>query len=134
MPDNYQWVPLMWMFDVKKEDKRHKARLVVGVHIVDASSFPICSSVFQNLSIRLPLLIDEEKTLSISTSEVGNTCINAKVVESSCSHAREKWGDESSCALETIKVSCILKNSAREWSFCLGDALRDIGFAPSRCL
>ena len=81
MPPDYQWAPLQWIFDVNKEDKRRKARLVVGGHVVDASSLPTYSSVVQNLSIRLLLLISKANNLKIATGDVGNACINANCGE-----------------------------------------------------
>ena len=70
MLSDYQWAPLQWMFDTKKEDKRRKARLVVGSHVVDDSALPTYSSVVQNLSIRLLLLISKANNLKITTGDM----------------------------------------------------------------
>ena len=77
----YQFAPLKWISDIKKEDKHRKARLVVGGHVVNASSLPTYSSVVQNLSIRLLLLINKGNKLKIDTGYVGNAYTNAKCGE-----------------------------------------------------
>ena len=119
-------------FRRKKEDKRRKARLVVGGHFIDSSSLPTYSSVVQKISIRLLLLIAKENNLNIATGDVGNACINAKVGESVHSRSGEEWGDKSVCVLETLKALHGLKNSVRKWLFYLGDTLRDMRFSLSR--
>ena len=122
----------MWMFDVRKECKRRKVRLVVRSHVIDVSSLPAYYSVVQNLSIRLLLRIAKANNLKIVTGNVGNSRISAKVSESVCSREREEWGDKLGCVLEMLKALCSLKTSARQWLLCLGDTLRDMGFSLSR--
>ena len=121
----------MWVFDIKKEDKRRKARLVVGSHVIDASSLPTYPSAIQNLSICLLLLISKANNLKVATWDIGNACLNANVGESVCSRSGEEWGENNGCMLEIIKALCGLKISARQWSSCLGDALREMGFTPT---
>ena len=82
MPKSYQWAPLMWVFDIKKEDKRRKARLVVGSHVIDASSLPTYSSVIQNLSIYLLLLIAKANNLYVATGDIRTVYLNANVGKS----------------------------------------------------
>ena len=104
----------MWIFDAKKEEKRRTFRFVVVGHVIDASSLPTYSSVVQNLSITLVLLIAKSNNLNISTGDVGNACVNANVGESVYSWAVEEWGDESGCALKILKALCGLKTSASQ--------------------
>ena len=87
MPPDYQWAPLQWVFDIKKEDKHRKAYLVVEGHVMDASMLPIYSSVVQNLSICLLLLIMKANNLKVATGDIGNVYINAKVGEKVYSRA-----------------------------------------------
>ena len=87
MPLNYQWAPLQQTFDIKKEDECRKARLVVGAYVADASSLPAYSSITQNISIHLLLLIAKANNLKIATRDVGNAHANAKVREKVCSRA-----------------------------------------------
>ena len=41
-------------------------------------------------------------------------------------------GRKNGYVLEIIKALCGLKTSTRQWSLCIGDALREMGFTPSR--
>ena len=122
----------MWTFNIKKEDKRRKSRLAVGSHVVDASSFNAFSLVMQNLSIWLLLLITKANNLQMSTGDVGNSCLSTNVGESAHFYAKEEWGDKNSHVLETTNASHGLKTSTWQWSLCLGNALREMGFKPSQ--
>ena len=80
----------MCVFDMKKEGKKIKSRQVVGGHVINTSSLPTCSSVVQNLSIRLLLLISKANNLHIATGHVGNAHFNANVGKSACARAGEE--------------------------------------------
>ena len=67
MPKGYQQTPLMWISDIKKEDKRRKACIVVGSYVVDASTIPTQYSVAKNLSIFIPLLITKASKINVAT-------------------------------------------------------------------
>ena len=66
---------------MKKEDMRHKTQLVIGGHMINTSTLLTYSSVVQNLSIRLFLLIVKANNLKITMRDVGNACINVKCRE-----------------------------------------------------
>ena len=100
--------------------------------MVDAPYLPTYSYVVQNLWVRLLLLISKASNLKIATGDVGNAHTNANCGEKVHSKAGSEWKDNKGCVLETIKTTCGLKTSARQWSSCLGDALREMGFFPSR--
>ena len=44
MIKDYQWTPLKWIFDIKKEDMCHRTRFVVLGHAFDALCTPEYSS------------------------------------------------------------------------------------------
>ena len=48
---SYQFAPLHMIFDIKKEDLRHKVRLVIGGHIVDSSMYNSYQAVIQTMTI-----------------------------------------------------------------------------------
>jgi len=52
-PKQQGWsFPAMHMiFDVKREDLRHKSRLVIGGHMIDSSKHSTYSSTVQDISI-----------------------------------------------------------------------------------
>ena len=96
---------------MKKEDKRHKAQLALGDHVVDTSTLPTYSSVMQNLSIRLLLLIAKVNNLKITISDAENACINAKCREKVYSQAESEWNKTKSYILEIVQALCSLKIS-----------------------
>ena len=82
----------MWVFDIKKEDKRRKARLVIGGHVIDTSSLPAYSSVIQNLSIHFLLLIAKVNNLYVVIGDIGTVYLNTNVCESVYACAGEELG------------------------------------------
>ena len=84
MPKGYQYAQLMWIFDIKKEDKRGNLCLVVGSHAVDSSTLHTHSSVIQTLSIFLILLIAKTNKLTIATVDMVNERISANFGEQLC--------------------------------------------------
>ena len=80
------------MFDVKKEDLRRKARLVVGGHVLDSSHLESCSSVVQSISVRMLLTIAAKKKLKVASGDVGNAFPHADTMEkSACSSWTRIW-------------------------------------------
>ena len=55
--DGWQKAPLRMIFDIKNEDRRYKARLVVGGHRVDSSNYNTYSSQVDTLSVLLLFLV-----------------------------------------------------------------------------
>ena len=102
MPKGCQWSSLTWIFDVKK-----------GSYAVDSSTLRACSSVIQNLSIRLLLLIAKANKLETETGDIGSTCINANVGEQVYSRAGSEWDEKTGCTLEIMKALHILSTLAR---------------------
>jgi hypothetical protein len=70
--DGWQQAPLRMIFDVKNEDRRYKARLVVGGHKVDSSEYNTFSSQVDTLSVLLLFLVCKHQKLSLMTADVGN--------------------------------------------------------------
>jgi len=94
MGDGFQYAPLKWVFDVKKEDLRRKARLVVGGHIIDRSGLNTYSSVIQTLFPRLLLIVASNKGLNIGCMDIVNAYVNAKPGEKMYTRAGEEWNSE----------------------------------------
>lgn len=90
-----QRAPLRMMFDVKKEDLRRKARLVVGSHRTDASHQESFSSVVQSMSLRVLLTMAKEKqnNFKIMSGGAGNAFSRAPAMEKVCAVAGEEFGE-----------------------------------------
>ena len=97
----------------KKENKRRKAQLVIGGHIVDALHLPPYSSVVQGLSIRLLLLVGKANDLKITTRDVGNTYLNVSLRQKVHSRASTEWRDRKGYAIEIIRTLSSSQTSSR---------------------
>ena len=105
---------------------------MVGSHAAYVSTLTTYLSIAQNLSARLLLLITKENNLQVATGNAGNAHINANVGEASWSRSVNEWGDQSAYVLEITKAVHGIKTSYRKCTSCLDDALREMGFTPSR--
>jgi len=64
---------------VKREDLRHKSRLVIGGHVIDSSKHSTYSSTVQDISIWLLQLVAPHNKLNIVTGDVSNAFCTAPV-------------------------------------------------------
>ena len=90
------------MFDVKKEDFRHKARRVVGGHKVCSSHVELFSSGFQSMSMRMMLTMAESYNLKVMGEDVGNDFPRAPAVEKADAVTGEEFGGRMGCMVEVI--------------------------------
>ena len=49
--DGWQYAPLQMMYEVKQQDLRRKARLVIGGHVVDSSMHTTYSSNIKSIPV-----------------------------------------------------------------------------------
>ncbi|MGH3056398.1 MAG: reverse transcriptase domain-containing protein, partial [Gaiellaceae bacterium] len=129
-PD-YQCAPLCMIFTVKSGG-RHKARLVIGGHVVDASHLMSYSSVVQGISIRLLCLIAKANDLRCLSGDIANAYVNAPTQERIYSRAGAEFGPKQGCIIIIKKALYGLKTSGAEWHAHFADSLRALGFIPTR--
>ena len=132
IPKEYQYAPLRIIFDIKQEDLRRKARLVAGGHVVDSSMYESYSSVVQTMMVRLLQTIALKHDLKIVTGDIGNAFAQAMTKEKIRSKAGPEFGAKQGCKVILKKALYGLATSARQWNLKLGDALKALGFKPSR--
>ena len=132
IPKGYQFAPLTLIFDVKQEDLRRKARLVAGGHVVDSTMYESYSSVVQTRTIRILETIAMNEDLKFVTGDISNAFVQADTDERVYSIAGPEFGDKEGCIVLVKKALYGLATSARQWSLTLGDAIRDMGFKPTR--
>ena len=92
--EGWQKAPLRMIFDVKTEDKRHKARLVCGGHFVDSSGHDTNSSQVDAISVMLLLLIAQHAGLTIMTCDISDAFVTAKNSEKVWAVAGKEFGDK----------------------------------------
>ena len=132
IPKNYQFAPLTLIFDVKQEDLRRKARLVAGGHVVDSTMYESYSSVVQTRTIRILETIAMNEELKFVTGDISNAFVQADTDEKIYSIAGPEFGEKEGSIVIVKKALYGLATSARRWSLTLGDAIKDMGFKPTR--
>ena len=103
----------MWVFDIKKEEKRIKGRQIISIHAIDSFALLAHYSFIQNLSIRLLLLITEDINLKVAAGDAVNIWINANNEYNVHSRLGNEWDDKLRCNLEIIKSLNGLNTSSR---------------------
>ena len=106
---------MRFVFDVKREDLRRKARLVLGGHLIDALDQESYASTVQSLSIRLLLTIADKNGLEVMSGDVGNAFPNAYTKETIYTRAGVEFGERQGCVVKVVKALYGLSTSARRW-------------------
>ena len=130
--DGWQFAPLHMIFEIKQQDLRHKARFVVGGHVVDASQHVTYSSTIQDLSVRLLMLVAVQNGLDLMAGDIGNAFPTAPCAEKVWSVAGPEFGDKQGSVVILQRALYGLKTSSRAFHEFLADLLRRMGFLPSR--
>ena len=130
--DGWQFAPMHMIFDVKQQDLRCKARLVVGGHVVDLSQYTTYSLVIENLSVRLVFMIAAHQKLDIMTGDIGNAFPTAPCAEKVWSRCGPESGPQEGSIVTLMRALYGLKTAARSFHKFFGDTVRRMGFKPSR--
>ena len=98
--EGWQKAPLRMIFDIKNEDQRYKARLVIGGHKVDSTGYNVYSSQVDNMSVLLLFLIAKHAGLDIMTCDVSNAFVTAPNSEKVWAVAGDEFGDKKGSTVE----------------------------------
>jgi hypothetical protein len=122
----------MWIiFDVKM-DFRRKARLVAGGHVTDPPTWDTYSSVASRESVRTGFLLAALNELELVSVDIGNAYVNAPCREHVFTVAGPDFGEHEGCVVLVRRALYGLKSSGAAWHAHLSEALREIGFTPSK--
>ena len=130
--DGWQFAPMHMIFDIKQQDMRYKARLVVGGHVIDSSDYNTYSSVIENLSVRLVFLAAAHQGLDIMTGDIGNAFPTAPCAEKVWSKCGPEFGEKEGAIVTLQRALYGLKTASRSFHEFFGDTLRRMGFNPTR--
>ena len=130
--EDWQKAPLRMIYDIKNEDQRYKARLVVGGHKVDSTGYNTYSSQVDGISILLLFIIAQHIGLDIMTCDVSNAFVTAPNSEKVWALAGDEFGEKKGSKVEIQRALYGLPGSARAFSDFLADTLIRLGFKPSR--
>ena len=81
MGSEFQKSPLRIVFDIKKEDLRHKARHTVGGHEIGSSRVESFYSVVQSMITRMALTMAELRDSKLMGGDFGNAFPHASALE-----------------------------------------------------
>ena len=81
LPIGHQSVQCNMVFDIKKEDFRHKARLVAGDHMTNAPATITYASIVSRETVRIGLMIATLNNIEVTTGDILNAYLQAPVTE-----------------------------------------------------
>ena len=130
--NGWQYAPLHMIFDIKREDRRYKARLVIGGNVIDSSDYTTYSSTVQDISTRLLQLVAVQNGLGIMTGDIANAFCTAPCAEKIWSVAGPEFGERKGSIVVLNRALYGLKTASRSFHEFFGDCLRRMGFLPTR--
>jgi len=113
-------------------DRRHKARLAAGGHLIETPMDSVCSSVVSMRGIRILTFIAELNEMEVWTADVGNTCLESFAQEPVFVVAGPEFREREGHVLVVSKALCGLESNRLRWHECFSDVLREMGFFPSK--
>lgn len=135
-PDDYQFVPLRIVFDVKAETLRRKARLVCGGHVTKADGVNINATTVDPLSVRLLHVIAHRFGHKIVCGDIGQAFIQALTSEKIYCRCGPEFGKYAGLLAIVHRALYGLKGSANAFRAHLADVLRnhpELGFTQTFC-
>ena len=131
VPVGYRKITVHFVFAVK-HDGRHKARLVAGGHLTLVPVDSVYSGVVSLRGLRIVIFLAELNGLTLWSTDVGNAYLESETKESVCFIAGPEFGELEGHLLLIVKALYGLRSSGQRWHDRLYDALRDMGFTPSK--
>ena len=120
------------IFDVNQPDLRHKARLVVSIHVVDYKDHTTYSSTIKYFSMRLILLIAVKNGLGLMDGDIVYALYMASYAENIWSYCGAEFGTRCGAVVVIKRTLYGLKTASNSFCEYFRDFLRDLGFTPSR--
>ena len=130
--DGWQYAPMHMMFDVKKQDLRHKSRLVVGGHSVDSTEYTTYSSTIKDVYVRLMILISVKNGLGLMAGDIGNALCTSPCAENICSCCGEEFGPRCGASLVLNWYLYGLNTASNSFHKYFGDFIKYLGFTVPR--
>jgi Reverse transcriptase (RNA-dependent DNA polymerase) len=121
--EGWQFASMHMIYDVKQEDLRHKARFVVGGHMVDSTSHITYSSTIQDITIQLLMIFSIKNQLNLMVGDVGNAFPTAPCAEKIWSIAGPEFRNQGREGAKVRLKQALygLKTASRSFHEFLGD-------------
>ena len=130
-PQGYKKIRAHMVYAVK-HDGRHRARLVAGGHLTDTPLESIYSSVVSLRGVRILACIAELNDLELWGTDISSAHLESYTQEKVYIIAGPEFGDLEGHTLIISKALYGLKSSGLRWHNRFSDALRAMGFTPSK--
>ena len=130
--DGWQYAPMHMIFDIKQQDMRYKARLVMGGNVVDSSKYSTFSSTIENLSVKLLFLVAVQNGLDLMCGDIGNAFPTAPCAEKIWSTAGAEFGSRAGSTVVLKRALYGLKTASKSFHDFLGGTFERMGFRPSQ--
>lgn len=132
IPTNYQYIPLLWVFDIKY-DGRHRAQMVTGGHRVTIRDHEDSHSNNTSMEeIRLIFVIAILLGLSVITCYIRHAYLQAFTRELVYTRAGPEFENLAGSYLIIVKALYRLPMSSARWHDELSDTLHAMGFHKSK--
>ena len=130
-PDGYTKIPTHFVYDVK-HDGRHKARMVAGGHRTETPVDSVYSGVVSLSGIRMVTFLAEHNGMELWGTDIGNAYLESYTKEKVCFTAGPEFGAQEGHTFVIKKALYGLRSSGARWHDRLYDALKAMGFNPSK--
>ena len=101
------------IFDIKQQDMRYKARLVMGRNVIDSPKYSTFLSTIENLSVKLLFLVAVQNGLDLMCGDIGNAFPTAPCAEKIWSTAGAEFGSWAGSTMVLKRAFVWFKNSIK---------------------
>ena len=129
-PPGHQRIRCHWIFDIKMEDFRRKARYVAGGHMTEPPASITYASVVSRETVRIALTIAALNDLDVKMADIQNAYIKAPVSEKVYTILGEEWGPDAGKTAVIVRSLYGLKSSGASFRNHLADCMRHLGYTP----
>lgn len=128
VPIGYQQIRCFFIFDVKMEDLRRKARLVCGGHTTVTPAAMTYSSVVSRETVRIALTLAALNGLQVKSGDIRNAYISAPCQEKIWTVLGPEWGQDRGKKAILVRAAYGLKSSGAAFRNHLADCMRFLGY------
>ncbi len=130
VPIGYQRIRCHFIFDIKQEDFRRKARLVAGGHTTEAPATITYASVVSRETVRIALLLAALMDLEVKIGDIENAYITAPCSEKIYTVLGPEFGPDEGKIAFIERALYGLKSAGASFRNHLADCMYHIGFTP----
>ena len=130
IPPGYQEINCHFVFDVKMEDFRRKARLVAGGHMTEPPKTITYASVVSRETVRIALMMAALNALEVKASDIQNAYLTAPNAEKIWTTLGVEWGPY--CGKKALITRALygLKSAGASFRNHLADCMSHLGYKP----